>query len=120
MRLPQFHLSLLAVLTFAGLGSSQEKNGQNGICVDNNIRWGPCDFDILGVPIPFECGKMMAPLDYTNKESDKMVDIQILRLKATKQPSKGSIFFNFGGPGAAGIDEFGAFQARLIAYVGSN
>lgn len=44
------------------------------------------------------------PLDYTDPSSNATMDLQIVKVNATKQPSRGSILFNPGGPGAPGRD----------------
>ncbi|KAL1616240.1 hypothetical protein SLS54_008533 [Diplodia seriata] len=68
---------------------------QNGT---QDIQWGPCE--INGSP-PFECGNVSVPLDYTSPDSTEL-GIELIKYTASKQPSKGSILINFGGPGASG------------------
>ncbi|KAK2796673.1 hypothetical protein FQN51_009114 [Onygenales sp. PD_10] len=59
------------------------------------IKWGPCELDGT---LPIECGSLSVPLDYTNRDSGETVDLQLLKVPASKE-KKGSILFNFGGPG---------------------
>ncbi|KAJ0163248.1 putative hydrolase [Colletotrichum tanaceti] len=66
----------------------------------NRINWGPCpDFNSTE---PIQCANLLVPLDYTQPESNKTLQLQLLRIPALRQPSKGSILFNFGGPSVAG------------------
>ena len=61
------------------------------------IAWGSCD-EINGT-LPIQCGNLTVPLDYTNPEPDATLNLQLLKVPAAKTPKKGSIMFNFGGPG---------------------
>ncbi|KAH7024596.1 TAP-like protein-domain-containing protein [Microdochium trichocladiopsis] len=58
---------------------------------------------------PVDCSTLDVPLDYTDSASDKKLTLQLLRVPAPVQPSKGSVLVNFGGPG---------FEARntLVTY----
>ena len=76
-----------------------------------DIEWSKCK---IGGTLPGECGKMMAPLDYTDDDSEDTL-IQMVRVSAPKKPKKGSIFLNFGGPGASGIEDLAAFSENLLA-----
>lgn len=67
---------------------------------DGNITWGPCETEIeAGATIPLQCGNITVPLDYTDTKSDATLDVQVLKVPTDKTPKKGSIIFNFGGPG---------------------
>lgn len=70
------------------------------------IKWGACD---LNTTLPVECATIPVPLDYTDDSSSKTLDLDLIRLPAANQPSKGSILFNFGGPGQDGLN-------NLLAY----
>jgi pimeloyl-ACP methyl ester carboxylesterase len=52
----------------------------------------------------FQCATAKVPLDYDQPRATK-IDLAVIRLPAT-DPSKriGSLFVNFGGPGASGVD----------------
>ena len=69
------------------------------------IEWGPCSDLGLNESVPLSCGSLAVPLDYTDPDCKETLDLQILKVPALKQPSKGSVFFNVGGPGASGIEE---------------
>ncbi|KAK1566209.1 uncharacterized protein LY79DRAFT_584920 [Colletotrichum navitas] len=64
------------------------------------INWQPCsEFNSTEL---IQCAHLTIPLDYTELESNKTLQLQLLRVPALRQPSKGSILFNFGGPSVAG------------------
>ncbi|KAI1860287.1 uncharacterized protein JN550_011665 [Neoarthrinium moseri] len=84
----------------------------------NCILWNSCNITGPIGSVPGECGKMLVPLDYTNPNSTQRLEIEILRIPATKQPKKGSIFLNFGGPGASGIEDFATFIEEIKAATG--
>ena len=66
---------------------------------DSGIRWGPCqDLDVKS-SLPYDCGNLTVPLDYTEPSSKSTLTLQLVRIPATKAPVKGSILLNFGGPG---------------------
>ncbi|PVF95968.1 hypothetical protein CPB86DRAFT_553513 [Serendipita vermifera] len=50
---------------------------------------------------PLECAKISVPLDYADL-SKGTISLQMARIPATQQPSRGGIFFNPGGPGGPG------------------
>ncbi|CAI7651000.1 unnamed protein product [Penicillium viridicatum] len=84
------------------------------------IQWESCgDLGVNGTT-ELECGSLAVPLDYTEPDSGKTLDLQILRAPAPNQPSKGSVFFNFGGPGASGIAEMSLNGSALSVFVGGS
>ncbi|KAI1409287.1 TAP-like protein-domain-containing protein [Hypoxylon sp. FL1857] len=66
------------------------------------IQWGPCDIDTKGLPV--QCAKLTVPLDYTDKSSNRTLDLDVIKYPAQKQPKRGSIILNFGGPGQDGLN----------------
>lgn len=66
------------------------------------IRWGPCNATEFNTTLKTECGTLYAPLDYTNNTYGETLKLELLKLPAVIQPSKGSILHNFGGPGDVG------------------
>ena len=78
---------------------------------DQKVAWGPCT-DIArpdGSPPAKQdpavrCGTLSVPLDYANPAGGT-IDLALIKVAAT-QPKKrlGSLVFNFGGPGASGVD----------------
>jgi pimeloyl-ACP methyl ester carboxylesterase len=63
-----------------------------------------------------ECGKVAVPLDYA-KPSGDTIDVALIRVKATGE-RLGSLVFNFGGPGASGVDTL-AVAHRAFASLGT-
>ncbi|MFG1707536.1 alpha/beta hydrolase [Nonomuraea sp. M3C6] len=73
-----------------------------------NVAWGRCT-DLVGAdgkaaaPAPgVECGKIQVPLDHAKPGGEK-IDLALIRIKATGD-RLGSLVFNFGGPGASGVN----------------
>lgn len=87
--------------------------------VDCKIQWSPCnktEFDTS--VIPFECGTLDAPLDYTEPNSDGKLTLELIKVPALK--SKGgetrSILFNLGGPGLPARHDLSELAPTLIPY----
>ncbi|KAL2211277.1 hypothetical protein CC79DRAFT_1317430 [Sarocladium strictum] len=70
-----------------------------------SLQWGSCPeaAPYLNATAPIECATVRLPMDYTAPNSTLLWDAPLLRVKAPKQPSKGSIFVNWGGPGLPAI-----------------
>ncbi|MEV0820966.1 alpha/beta hydrolase [Nonomuraea rubra] len=89
----------------------------------DQIAWGPCT-DIKrpdGEPparqdASVRCGKLAVPLDYAKPDGEKL-DLALIKLPATGGQSKrlGSVVFNFGGPGASGVDTLDQAAKALTA-----
>ncbi|KAH8807550.1 TAP-like protein-domain-containing protein [Xylogone sp. PMI_703] len=113
-----FQLSLFAVTSAApsALGYTHSKRV-------NGIQWGACDpefYQVSGEPIQFQinCANLSVPLDYTDSNCSDRINLQLLRVPAFKQPSKGSILLNFGGPGEVGRQGLVSEASELMAIVG--
>lgn len=86
--------------TFLKAGLLASAAAAEGSPAKGTINWGPCtDFNSTE---PIQCANLTVPLDYTDQTSNKTLELQLLRIPALRQPSKGSILFNFGGPSVAG------------------
>ena len=77
----------------------------------NSIQWTPCGNNAT---VPYLCGTLTVPLDYQDKSSNKTLDLALAKVSASKQPSKGSILFNPGGPGEAGRNMLGGNLATSL------
>ncbi|OJD30778.1 tap domain-containing protein [Diplodia corticola] len=80
------------------------------------IQWSPCGFEIE--TLPMLCGSLSVPLDYLASNSTEMLELKLAKAVATKSPSRGSILFNFGGPGSGGRAELSSVAAQMNAYTG--
>jgi len=83
----------LTSLTLIGLAASATPK----------INWGPCRAGEFNTTLKLQCGKLAVPLDYTGTAEfakNKTVDLQLVKVLAPTQPSRGGIQLNFGGPGA--------------------
>ncbi|WP_327089091.1 alpha/beta hydrolase [Nonomuraea sp. NBC_01738] len=87
----------------------------------STVAWAPCE-DLTGPdgkPLndtSLECGSVPVPLDPAKPEGEK-IDLALIRIKATGD-RLGSLVFNFGGPGASGVDTL-ALAAKLFASLGT-
>ncbi|WP_225993541.1 alpha/beta hydrolase [Actinomadura rudentiformis] len=80
----------MAAFGLVACGSDVQKNPA--------LSWQACQ--------KFECATVKVPLDYA-KPDGETIELALIRAKAT-QPARriGSLVFNFGGPGASGVDVF--------------
>ena len=62
----------------------------------SSIQWMDCPFEL---PAPGACGSLSVPLDYTDTDSGKTLNLTLYKIDAAVKPSKGSILINPGGPG---------------------
>jgi len=63
------------------------------------IQWGACQSGEFNTTLTVQCGTLQVPLDYSQLNSTKTLDLGIVKVLASVQPPKGSIQLNFGGPG---------------------
>ena len=87
----------------------------------NALDWAPCDLDFPEsveelITFPVDCATLEVPLDYTNPDSETL-DLQLVKVNATKEPFKGSVIFNPGGPGVSGVEEVATKGPMYCEYV---
>lgn len=90
---------------------------------NDGIDWSPCNQTELtswGASIAADCGALDVPLDYSNESSTEKLTLELLRVPATVQPSKGSILFNFGGPGEPGRSGLASLDTVLRNLTGAS
>ena len=92
------------------------------------MEWALCDLDLPSTyqeviakhKEPLFCATLSVPLDYGNEKDDRTVDLQLIKIKANKEPFKGSVLTNPGGPGGSGVDWIAAqgpsFRDALGGY----
>ncbi|HEX4818520.1 MAG TPA: alpha/beta hydrolase [Nonomuraea sp.] len=104
-------LAAALIVTAAGCSSAPAEPATQATADTDQITWGPCT-DIKrpdGEPparqdASVRCGKLAVPLDYAKPGGEK-IDLSLIKLPATGKGLKlGSVVFNFGGPGASGVD----------------
>ncbi|KAL4788568.1 TAP-like protein-domain-containing protein [Aspergillus varians] len=81
------------------------------------MRCNPLEFDSSTVPVPFQCGTLDVPLDYTSPNRSEKLAIQLVKAPAPLE-SKGSILFNMGGPGIPNRNDFSILAPTLIPLTG--
>lgn len=80
---------------------------------DSSINWFQCEQNTTW---PVTCGTLAVPLDYTNQTSGQTLELQLLKFNATKQPVRGSILFNPGGPGEVTREFLAGFATEMLMY----
>ncbi|RYP16835.1 hypothetical protein DL765_004856 [Monosporascus sp. GIB2] len=92
---------------------------QGSKCMASKIHWGPCDDIQTDNTTVIGHDNLQVPLDYTEQTSNKTLKLQLLRVPPVMQPSRGSIQFNFMGPGLTArqslVSTAPLFQARVAA-----
>ncbi|KAJ3541434.1 hypothetical protein NM208_g4613 [Fusarium decemcellulare] len=83
---------------------------------ESSIDWAPCDLELRTKDPTTEeerdCATIEVPLNYKNQKSGETIDIQLIRVSATKR-AKGNILFNPGGPSGSGV-EFVASEGDVL------
>ena len=98
--LPTLILSLAVKISALPYGDTSEHGSKD-------LNWAPCKLDFgpsLTFPKPIDCATLDVPLDYTGSISSDTLQLQLLKVNATKKPFKGSVLFNPGGPGISGVE----------------
>ncbi|KAI0130387.1 TAP-like protein-domain-containing protein [Xylariales sp. AK1849] len=101
------------LLTIAPFSAIALPNADNG--TQQSIKWGSCS---INGTLPISCGKLAVPLDYTDGSSDQTVILDLVKVDAAIQPSKGSILMNFGGPGGDGLHNLAPLAAVMQSITG--
>ncbi|KAF7595921.1 hypothetical protein BBP40_004067 [Aspergillus hancockii] len=79
------------------------------------IQWGLCEDPLLE---GLQCGTLCVLLDYNDLQSSQTLQLENTKAAATSQPAKGSIHFNFGGPGNTGAGGLSKSAAKLLPLTG--
>ncbi|KAL9003299.1 MAG: hypothetical protein Q9188_003819 [Gyalolechia gomerana] len=82
-----------------------------GYSTGETIDWFPCKEN---GSLPLTCGTLTVPLDYTNTTFNATLELQLVKVSAAKQPKRGSILFNPGGPGQGGRDFVAGINAPAL------
>lgn len=101
----------LASLASAGLVASAETP---------KVNWAPCPAGEFNTTLDLQCGNLTVPLDYTGTAESakgKTVNLQLVKVLAPTQPSRGGIQMNFGGPGSPARGGTVLYGELLLAYV---
>ncbi|MGW0806499.1 alpha/beta hydrolase [Nonomuraea sp. NPDC002799] len=114
---------LLGAAVLTACGTAAPPAGSSATAPAGTIAWSKCT-DVTGQdgrpadPGPgVECGRIQVPLDYAKPGGEK-IDLALIRVKATGDRA-GSLVFNFGGPGASGVDTL-AVAAKAFSSLGGS
>lgn len=85
----------------------------------SKLQWGPCNETEVPSNVPVQCSTLQVPLDYTDKTLNETLQLDLVKVLAPVKTSKGSILFNFGGPGGTARNEIGVtpIAQELLAWV---
>jgi hypothetical protein len=81
------------------------------------IQWKACQPGEFNTTLNIQCGTLQVPLDYSQTDSTKTLDLGIVKILASVQPPRGSIQLNFGGPGAPARQSLIDYGGLLQQYV---
>lgn len=90
-------LSILAILSILALTRGQSNLRRQ----EKSIKWTDCEYP-WDTTRPIACAKLAVPLDYTDDGSPDL-ELDLVKIPATKQPVLGSMLINPGGPGVSGV-----------------
>ena len=94
----RFSISILSPAVLAALARSMLFD-QAGLPPESRIQWAPCPAALNVHNRTFQCGTLAVPLDYSDSSSNQTLNLDIIKIPALKEPKKGSILVNWGGPG---------------------
>ncbi|MGK5556533.1 alpha/beta hydrolase [Actinomadura kijaniata] len=106
----------LAGCDLDGIGRSAEPAARTNAAryTPPALTWAPCtDLPRTGRTHPaLRCARLKVPLDYARPDGER-IEIALVRLRASGPASArvGSLVFNFGGPGASGVETLAASTA---------
>lgn len=108
-------ISLLAAVptTFAALSASAMPLQR---APNSSLHWAPCETQ-GNQTVPVTCASLAVPRDYTASNASDTINLNLVRLAATKQPFKGSVLFNPGGPGINARNDFVRLHRVIQMYV---
>jgi hypothetical protein len=75
----------------------------------STLVWSKCDLDFGNEQMnekqkAYDCARLEVPLDYTNENNGETIKLDLIKVKVTQKPFKGSVLYNPGGPGASGVE----------------
>lgn len=113
--LAMFHTSI--IIAFAGSITLTNAAATRGGSV---LNWTHCDFIGETAPVKHECSNFTVPLDYLDTSTNRTLTLQVARIPAVNGKSRGSIFFNFGGPGFGTRQDLVSGAEELLVMTGGN
>lgn len=114
------NMTIIITLVTAGLVFGVKASaGRTG------VNWQPCpelnqNITVLNgvVGTTFDCAHLAVPLDYTGQNTE-LLELDLFRVNATREPVLGTVLVNFGGPGSATApDNLALFAVDLAANIG--
>jgi pimeloyl-ACP methyl ester carboxylesterase len=89
--------AVVVVAAVAGLGAGPAYSGPSVVTPPPSVNWADCGDG-------FQCGSLSVPVDYDLLGGPR-ISLAMIKLPATDPAHRiGTLFVNFGGPGASGVD----------------
>ncbi|KAL7619812.1 hypothetical protein AAE478_010357 [Parahypoxylon ruwenzoriense] len=107
----------LALSLAAASGSSGNTIRRDYPANSSTLQWGPCQLR-ENTTLPVQCAKLTVPLDYKNESDTRTIDLDVIRYPAQKEPKRGSILLNFGGPGQDGLNSMVSYAPIMGPVTG--
>lgn len=82
----------------------------------SSLLWDECK-TVANTTTKLTCATLDVPLDYLDPSRKETLNLKLARAKATKDPFRGTVLFNPGGPGDAGRNALDTFDGLLNEYV---
>jgi pimeloyl-ACP methyl ester carboxylesterase len=102
------------LLASGSSAASAEGGGRAAEAPVPELAWEDCATDVGGTEAGVQCALAALPMDYDEPDGEQ-VHIAVARVPATDTAQRiGSLFFNFGGPGAASVDYLQAVGAGVF------
>lgn len=75
---------------------------QDSSSSSSKIVWGECSYP-WDAGVPVSCATLEVPLDYTDDANAETLQLDLIKVAASKEPVLGSMLINPGGPGSSGV-----------------
>ncbi|KAF9785682.1 hypothetical protein IL306_004564 [Fusarium sp. DS 682] len=89
---------------------------------NSTLEWSQCELDFgeekNEAQKAYDCARLTVPLDYTSASNGETIKLDLIKAKATKEPYKGSVLYNPGGPGGSGVDAILRRGEALLEVLG--
>ena len=106
---------LVAVAPAVARGDTAAAPAQSAQTIAPELSWAGCATTAEGQAAGVQCATAALPMDYDEPQGAQ-VNIAVARVPATDPAQRiGSLFFNFGGPGAPAVDYLQAAGAGLLS-----
>ncbi|GAM85438.1 hypothetical protein ANO11243_034450 [Dothideomycetidae sp. 11243] len=110
----------VVVAALLGMGLAAVLVPGSSAANSSTIDWQPCGRVLqnkYGTTSSVQCGNLSVPLDYNNTAAGPLT-LNLMKVLAAKQPSKGSIMYNPGGPRISGRVDLAGQDGTVLSEYG--